>query len=269
MKTSLVQILVFLCLFISTKQTYAQYTGGESSGHANLRLSNVVCAVININPFNGGLADGHSSLRLANLVCAVINANPFNGGQADGHSLDSSLACPGIALPIELLSFAGECKQNSINLKWTTASETNNDFFTIERSLDGLNFEIIGKLKGGGNSNKVLNYSFMTLPGTFYYRLKQTDFNGVFKYSKFIYVNCQTHESLSIKVYPNPGTNELTLEKVTDKDVINFEIINVLGIMVYKGSLTTKTVLNTTDFATGVYLIKLENGKIYKWIKSE
>jgi hypothetical protein len=345
MKTSLIQILVFLCLFISTKQTYAQYTGGQADGHANLRLSNVacsvtslnpyiggeasghvnlrlsnvvcavtslnpyiggeadghanlrlsnvtcavtnlnpyiggqadghanlrlanlVCAVININPFNGGLADGHANLRLANLVCAVINVNPFNGGQADGHTLDSTIICPGIPLPIELLSFEGECKSGTMNLKWTTTSETDNDYFTIERSLDGFHFEAISKVKGAGNSNKPIHYSFRTFFGTSYYRLKQTNFDGSSKYSKFIYVDCQN--SKSINVYPNPGSTELILEKTDDNELVNFEIINVLGIVVYKGSLIKKMTVQTTDFALGVYLIKLENGKTYKWIKAE
>jgi hypothetical protein len=93
--------------------------------------------------------------------------------------------------------------------------------------------------------------------------------NGFFKYSKLVYVDCQDNESANIKVYPNPGTSELMLEKTNDKVIVNFEIINVLGVVVYKGSLLKKITIQTTSFAPGIYQIKLGVSKIYKWIKIE
>lgn len=89
-------------------------------------------------------------------------------------------------LPIELLSFNGENLGSYNNLKWTTASEINNDYFTIQRSEDGYNWDIIGKVDGSGNSTDLKSYSLIDDSYNSvlnYYRLKQTDFNGDYKYS--------------------------------------------------------------------------------------
>lgn len=76
---------LLLCL-VWGPSTYGQFAGGGADGHANLRLTNAVCAVTNTNPFIGGSADGHANLRLTNSVCAVTNTNPFTGGTSDGHA---------------------------------------------------------------------------------------------------------------------------------------------------------------------------------------
>ncbi|MDG1475608.1 MAG: BNR-repeat neuraminidase N-terminal domain-containing protein, partial [Vicingaceae bacterium] len=96
--------------------------------------------------------------------------------------------CPPPALhllPIELLSYSVACTGNTVQLDWITASELNNDYFTIERSVDAINFEAIATVDGSGNSSSIHNYSWSDdnpINGTVYYRLKQTDFNGAFEY---------------------------------------------------------------------------------------
>jgi hypothetical protein len=88
-------------------------------------------------------------------------------------------------LPIELLNFSAKSIDNAVQLTWATAAEINNDFFTIERSSDGNNWEIISYVYGAGNSNYVIDYEYtdeMPLEGISYYRLKQTDFDGQFEY---------------------------------------------------------------------------------------
>ncbi|PJF33793.1 MAG: hypothetical protein CUN57_01220, partial [Phototrophicales bacterium] len=100
------------------------------------------------------------------------------------------------ALPIDLVRFVASKRDGGqVSLEWTTASEINNDYFTIERSFDGRNFESIGQVKGAGNSFEEINYSFVdeSIAGIssnriVYYRLKQTDYDGVFTYSDVISV---------------------------------------------------------------------------------
>src|SRR5690606_38659659 len=91
-------------------------------------------------------------------------------------------------LPIQLLSFTAKPIDNKeVLTQWTTATETNNDFFTVERSVDALNFKEIGTVNGAGNSNNAIKYRFSDknpFAGTSYYRLKQTDFDGKFSYSE-------------------------------------------------------------------------------------
>jgi hypothetical protein len=98
----------------------------------------------------------------------------------------------GNPLPIELLNFTAEPVENEVQLAWTTASETNNSFFTVERSTDGIHFEDVVKQEGAGNSNGIRNYDALDANpylGVSYYRLKQTDFNGDFTYSDMVPVN--------------------------------------------------------------------------------
>lgn len=103
------------------------------------------------------------------------------------------LGCnPPPILPIELLSFVGQNKGAYNMITWTTASEINNDYFILERSANGANFEELKKIKGEGNSSKNFDYSYTDMnpkPGVNYYRLKQTDYNGVSKTFKIITVD--------------------------------------------------------------------------------
>ncbi len=110
-------------------------------------------------------------------------------------------------LPIELKSMAviPNEKEALIDVNWTTASETNNDYFTVERSVDGIDWKVIGKINGAGNSNLELNYSFQDIRpvnGLSYYRLKQTDFDGQFTYSPIKSVECSIN--YDFELFPNP-----------------------------------------------------------------
>lgn len=88
----------------------------------------------------------------------------------------------GSPLPIELLEFKGQEKDGVNVISWITSSERNNDYFTLERSRDAINWKVIDYIKGSGNSTTELNYEY--LDNNYdsdvynYYRLKQTDFNG-------------------------------------------------------------------------------------------
>ncbi|HKR06341.1 MAG TPA: hypothetical protein VJY62_17020 [Bacteroidia bacterium] len=95
----------------------------------------------------------------------------------------------GAPLPIELTRFNGEAKNDKVELTWTTSAEINNDYFTIEKSTNGITFISYGKIEGAGNTTAIQNYSYHDLnpsAGMNYYRLKQTDFNGRNEYFKII-----------------------------------------------------------------------------------
>lgn len=104
-----------------------------------------------------------------------------------GGSISGSGVCGSVtttqsnALPIELSYFNVTSLGHKVEIEWTTATEINNDFFTIERSTNGLNFEGIAEIEGAGSSNSAIDYTYVdeTAPdGIIYYRLRQTDFNG-------------------------------------------------------------------------------------------
>jgi hypothetical protein len=117
-------------------------------------------------------------------------------GQRNGWTTFShfALGLVNSPLPIELLDFTGVCKNNQVELIWRTAQEIRNDYFTVEKSLDGINFSSIGVVSGAGNSSTPLSYRLTdTEPGanSIYYRLKQTDFDGTSTVSGIISVHCE------------------------------------------------------------------------------
>ena len=140
-------------------------------------------------------------------------------------------------LPLELLSFTGECYNQSIVLEWSTASEANNDYFSIERSIDGINWQTITHVPGAGNSTELTNYSFIDVArysDLSYYRLKQTDYDGQSKYSNIIEIQKCVEEIIELAVFPNPTKEALNIYYGGDKDkIISISIYNVLGVIVY------------------------------------
>jgi hypothetical protein len=114
-------------------------------------------------------------------------------------------------LPIELISFTATIDQGNVLLDWVTASEINNDYFTIERSTDGVNFEIVAIIASqapNGYSNQFLEYTavdMQPIEGISYYRLKQTDYDGSFEYSDLVDVNFRNQDEVALKLFPNPN----------------------------------------------------------------
>nr|MDA3891070.1 T9SS type A sorting domain-containing protein [Salinivirgaceae bacterium] len=127
-----------------------------------------------------------------------------------GGTIAPSITDSNSVLPIELTYFKAYQTNNKVSFKWETASELNNDFFTIERSEDGVNFSGIETIGGAGNSLSSIVYSANDenpINGINYYRLKQTDYNGDYSYSELQAVEISrfsTKEINELVIYPNP-----------------------------------------------------------------
>ena len=122
----------------------------------------------------------------------------FGGGGGDGG---------GGGLPIKLISFTGMLKNKTVQLYWVTATEINNDFFTLEKSGDGITFEELAIIEGAGNSSETRHYSYidpMPYDEITYYKLKQTDYDGTFEYSDIISVTTDNNIGSSMSLFPNP-----------------------------------------------------------------
>jgi len=162
-------------------------------------------------------------------------------------------------LPIELINFKAKCLNNKIDISWSTASETDNDYFTIEKSINAQNWNNIGIVKGAGNSNKMLNYSFIDNNysiETTYYRLKQTDFDGNYKYSDYSVVNCENNIYSNLNVYPNPTSNNIYIDTKTDN--IKVRIYNLSGSLIYEAN--SQKVIDLTNFPEGFYMLTVDDG---------
>lgn len=140
------------------------------------------------------------------------------------------------ALPIELLSFKAEALANTVKLTWETASELNNDYFTVLRSKDGENFEEITTILGAGNSNEVLAYSFIDerpFNGLSYYKLMQTDFDGLSSESDIVLVKMLNNsQELKLISYPNPFRDQdiaVSISGLNDEEKVSIAVFDMFG----------------------------------------
>ncbi len=179
-------------------------------------------------------------------------------------------------LPLDLLSFTAKLDQRistQVNLIWQTTNEINTSKFEVERSADGQTFQQI-KIIATKNTSGNHTYNFTDenpLQGLTYYRLKQIDINGDYKYSKLQVINNQAEGSLN--VYPNPVANILTVNHPQAGQNSTIQIVNVNGKTVKIIQVDISSFKTTTDVSTlpsGLYILHLSNGNnqsVLKFIK--
>jgi hypothetical protein len=147
-----------------------------------------------------------------------------------------------------------------VNLAWSTATEINNDFFSIERSLDGENWQLIHKIKAAGNASSFHQYGISELEPynkLLYYRLKQTDFDGNYKYSATIAQNICNGNNRAIYVYPNPSTEGLSIYYGEDiGQILSISVLNTLGEII--GHSTMTTTIPVENLKNGIYFLKVD-----------
>jgi hypothetical protein len=162
------------------------------------------------------------------------------------------------ALSIALLSFDAECLNEKTNLKWTTATETNNDFFTIEFSANAINWMALKQINGAGNSTTLLNYSYIDLKqhsSATYYRLKQTDFDGRIVYSKIIEANnCFVDKAeIHVTLSPNPSNGIFNLStNASQGQILSVGFYNSSGKQIYYSE-NDNTTIDLSYLQSGMY----------------
>lgn len=159
---------------------------------------------------NNGGTTGNTSAGTIVTSGVVTAFSPFTHGS---HTTNNPL-------PITLLYFDAIPKNGRVQLKWITGTEINNDYFTVERSAEGINFEPLQKITGSGNSNVTLHYETTDeypLNGISYYRLRQTDFDGKFTFSPVRSVDFSANE-FDFTVFPNPAHAGLVNAKLNGKE---------------------------------------------------
>jgi hypothetical protein len=201
------------------------------------------------------------------ITAPVGNPPRYGFSQYQYVFISNITATPYNPLPVELLNFDADCEKNIVNLKWKTASETNNDYFTIERSNDAISWEKIITLEGARNSTQQLSYSATDkkpLDGISYYRLMQTDFDGKSEFFNPVAVKCEKDAAnISIEYFPNPATAELGAsfknELQNKATVIIYDLFGrkVLSSDFDKDVLAKKTfTINISHLSKGIYTIE-------------
>ena len=192
---------------------------------------------------------------------------------------DFTLIGGGDPLPIELLSFTAFANDQVVDLKWITVSETNNDFFTIERSIDAQNFTPILDRQGAGNSNSILtyfDYDMQPYHGVSYYRLKQTDFNGDFSYSNIVAVQFNSKKEFDVVVFGNSSNNEISNFTFTHlNNNVKIEVCDASGRIVMirniaKAEAGVVETLNFQNLKQGIYFMRFISGDktlVKRWLR--
>ncbi|MDQ3109270.1 MAG: T9SS type A sorting domain-containing protein [Bacteroidota bacterium] len=174
---------------------------------------------------------------------------------------------PPTPLPIEMTRFEGSCTGNEVTLRWATATETGNNFFTVERSADGITFSAIGNMNGGGTSTQVLNYLFKdenAFEGTNYYRIKQTDYNGQFAYGKIIVVDTKDCNSKSLELtHAFFNSDDLEIDYLHASGTVTIEVYNAEGRLIRKFTELppeNNYHINAADWSKSIYFVRISDG---------
>jgi hypothetical protein len=211
---------------------------------------------------------GNNVIGGSNLTWCVSNDSNC------GNQYQSTGGCNTL-LPVTLISFTGKLVRVEDNLRenqkiakiaWTSVNETNNDFYTVEKSTDGIDFQEFARIKGAGTINELRNYEvddYTPFEGITYYRLKQTDFDGTYTYTKVIAV--ETYTNLSI--YPNPLHAKEKQLAIHIHDKLYTDL--VVSVLELSGKVVTQFIFNRqqgnvyslalpTHIAQGIYLVHIK-----------
>lgn len=251
------------------------YSGNMGPAAGNASIGGEVASGEAGNRFNGDLDEIRASNSLLSpswIRTEYNNQNSPSTFYTVSGQLDATLLC--VALPIELLSFqATALKGGSVRIDWQTSSETDNDYFTIERSVDGLNWETVSRVEGSVRSSSVLSYQSIDpspYPGLSFYRLKQTDLDGQFETSPLRSVNSGHQSDVNTQIYPNPTDHHITLV-TSPSELEQLRIFNSLGqeVSLYM-SIEVQSpgvvLIDLSELAAGIYLLKTQttSHKVYK-----
>lgn len=268
----------------ATLQTLSRceyWTFDRTVGTANVNmelswLDPVSCGITNINDLRvarwdiattewkdlgNGAVTGNTS---AGTITSGVAAAPYSIFALGSSSSSNSL-------PVDLVSFTAVKEGNAALLKWATASEKNNDYFSIEKSKNNIDFVEVGRVNGSGNSTTRRDYKFIDdnpFNGTSYYRLRQTDFNGVFEIFRPVTLNFESalNDFKVTNVGPNPFVNELRVNAYSPADE-NVEVViyNSMGHISFRKQVALNAGSNGFDLSMdgdlppGIYFLKLSS----------
>jgi hypothetical protein len=162
-------------------------------------------------------------------------------------------------LPVDFLKFAVTPTSNYNKISWSTASETNNEKFEVERSYDGSTWETIQEIEGAGNSSEILDYEIADLTANTlvksFYRIKQTDYNGSYTFSSVVKVSPASND---VTIFPNPATSdEITINSKLDIETL--EVRNLSGQLMDIDFDAVSKKVNIAALTKGIYFVTVNN----------
>ncbi len=170
-------------------------------------------------------------------------------------------------LPVQLLKFKINCQSDGRLISWETASESNNNFFTIEKSFNGQHYSFFKKVNGAGNSSTINFYSITDQEqnsGLVYYRLSQTDFDGTTKIIANKTSNCQNEDAVDFNAWAYQSEEGLVVTITLPRgEPVNMVLYDGIGKLIYQSDhlLTdgnNKIIIPVNQLSTSIYLLKIK-----------
>lgn len=232
------------------KNVFWIITGAVTIGSFSSFCGNIFCTAGAISLQTGVILAGRAATASGDVTVSSATAQiapGFNCSQL---------------LPVRLSSFTGSCSDQKVLLQWTT-SETDNHFFSVERSNDGIAWQPVGTITAKANVSPLYIYSLRDarpVPSFSYYRLQQTSWNGDIWYSKIISARgCSSPEgAITILLYPNPTSGKFNLLLAGDGTQLNsVEIFGVNGERIRQPA-KPQTSFDLSSSPTGIYLMKIQ-----------
>lgn len=213
---------------------------------------------------------GTNSAATGSVSDPRVNRTGLTFGQLTNNFHVASTDATNSPLPIELISFSAQLRNNEVEINWSTASETNNDYFTIERATNLEHFKPIHKEKGKGTTKEKSNYKALDpapLSGRSYYRLKQTDFDGKFSYSELRVIDYDGPQFATLTAFPTPTQGQnltIQINGLGNSTHVPVQVLNMQGQIVYNKvievtttpGLVSEEIPAGTFPAPGLYIIK-------------
>lgn len=200
-----------------------------------------------------------------NATTTTVNENVYASNTA---CLDT-LCGTNTSFPVEWVSFDVKRDRQDALLEWVVAAEYNNDFFEVERSLDGTRFEPIGRVQGKGTSNTPSTYQLIDpqvdqyARPVIYYKLRQVDTDGTFSYSNTVELVLNDPQAISLDVFPNPTDQFAFVDYfVESKGKSRLEVLDLTGKTIRILPLTEtkgRVFIDVRDLPEGVYIVKISN----------
>lgn len=233
-------------------------------------------------PLEGGTGTATTDRHQYHSICDYASATPasfgtkvtditISGPGISSRTLNYSQAPSAAPLPVTLVSFSAQPQAGGVALRWATASEVNNSYFDVEKSVNGTTWNMAYRVAGGGTTNQPRTYEQFdrtTTTGQLYYRLRQVDAGGQATYSPVAAV--KVGPSLTeIQLYPNPNTtNTFALRGLNGTGPWPLQLRNALGNVVYEANVTTNQV-ELPPLPAGVYFLRLQEAPAGRWLSTK
>ncbi|MBS1559153.1 MAG: T9SS type A sorting domain-containing protein [Bacteroidetes bacterium] len=221
-------------------------------------------AIVKGTTFTSAANNNSNQVEYKNVTTAgTYNADFSSGGNGTAVADMATFRTTTSVLPIKLLNFYAFKNNGMIDLQWETATEINNDYFEVLRSADGMNWVVISKIKGAGNSKEIKKYSYLDTSPNFgqnYYRLKQTDFDGNSTLSFVVDAQISDTHQPQLTVSPNPTEDWITIKNYQSGaypvSIFNMIGENVSSLISEQAETNAGVSLNLSSLPSGIYIVK-------------